>query len=185
MTYAKRVLVVICCLAIVGVASGCDKEKATDGEATATAPKEEAKDKEASAPEDKAEKQGGSPTTLEELPEGVNAVQNEMRLLNTAMQNTLTLIANNQLEGIPAQIKKVHPARQLTAKAIEKGVYKTPVNADQMDKFVELDNKFHDDLKGLLKASKTDDLKMATDKYGDLVQGCTNCHTQFRFEQPE
>ncbi|MFW6053938.1 MAG: cytochrome c [Persicimonas sp.] len=104
-----------------------------------------------------------------------------MQLLDEAMRTTLTLIANDQLEGIPAQIKKVHPARQLTQKAIEKGVYETPQNPEKIDDFVALDDDFHDDLKGLLKASKTDDLQMATDKFGDLMQGCTDCHTQYRF----
>jgi len=122
------------------------------------------------------------PTSLDELPEDVNAVQNEMQLLNTAMQNTLTLIANDALEGIPAQIKKVHPARQLTAKALEQGRYEPPVNADNMERFKELDAQFHRDLKGLLKASKEDDLQGATEQYGKLVNGCTNCHTQFRFK---
>ena len=102
------------------------------------------------------------PTSLDELPEDVNAVQNEMQLLNTAMQNTLTLIANDALGGIPAQIKKVHPARQLTAKALEQGRYEPPVNADNMERFKELDAQFHRDLKGLLKASKEDDLQGAS-----------------------
>ena len=122
------------------------------------------------------------PTSLDELPEDLNAVQNEMQLLNTAMQNTLTLIANDALGGIPAQIKKVHPARQLTAKALEQGRYEPPVNADNMERFKELDAQFHRDLKGLLKASKEDDLQGATEQYGKLVNGCTNCHTQFRFK---
>ncbi len=104
-----------------------------------------------------------------------------MRLLNPAMQQILTLIANDNLEGIPAQIKTVHPARQLTIKAVETGQYEPPVNADKMEEFEELDNQFHDNLKFLIAASKKDDLQAATDSYTELVQGCTNCHTKFRF----
>ncbi len=191
--YGKKTLFIICVLALAWV-SACDKtDNAETGEqAEATAPDEQAEDEQAqddehaadehAADEKAADKQvGQSPTSLDELPEGVNAVQNEMRLLDEAMRTTLTLIANDQLEGIPAQIKKVHPARQLTQKAIEKGVYKTPKNPEKIDDFVALDDDFHDDLKGLLKASKTDDLQMATDKFGDLMQGCTDCHTQYRF----
>lgn len=121
------------------------------------------------------------PKTLADLPPGTNAVQNEMRLLNTAMQNTLTLIANNQLDGVQAQILTVHPARELTAKALEQGAYKPPKNPDKLDEFVKTDEEFHDKLVVLLKASKANDLPAATTAYTDLVQGCTSCHQTFRF----
>jgi hypothetical protein len=122
------------------------------------------------------------PRSLDELPEGVNAVHHEIQLLNTAMHNTLTLIANDQLEAIPGQIKDVHPARQLTQKAIETGQYEPPVNADDMEGFAKMDEAFHEDLRGLLKAAKDDDLEEATTRYRDLVQGCTDCHTKYRCE---
>jgi hypothetical protein len=188
--FAKRWLLVGCVLAVAWM-SACDKSEPTheDEHAEASAPDEHADDNEHAGDEhahdDPVEGEqaqvGQSPTSLDELPEGVNVVQNEMRLLDEAMRTTLTLIANDQLDGIPAQIKKVHPARQLTEEAIEKGLYQTPKNPDKVDEFVALDNEFHDDLKGLLKASKSDDLQMATEKFGDLVQGCTTCHTQYRF----
>ena len=125
---------------------------------------------------------GGTPTSLGDLPEGTNAVQNEMQKLDEAMKVILTLIANDELQGIPPQLKKVHPARQLTMKAVEQGKYKPPKNADNMDEFKKLDDEFHKDLQDLLEASKNDDLQAATDAYSELVQGCTNCHTKFRFE---
>lgn len=124
---------------------------------------------------------GNAPTSLDELPEDVNAVQHEMRLLDEAMRTTLTLIANDQLEGIPDQIQTVHPAREITMEALEKGEYELPKNADRMEEFEALDEAFHDDLKALLEASREDDLEGATDAYGDIVQGCTNCHTEYRF----
>ena len=175
--------------AVALAAVACDKQSPDDepkAEARETAqreaPAEPGADDESGDESDETPESDGPPTSLDELPDGVNAVQHEMRLLNTAMQNTLTLIANDNLEAIPGQIKKVHPARQLTMKALEQGKYEPPVNADQMDEFGELDEQFHQDLKGLLKASKEDDLKGATEQYGKLVSGCTNCHTQFRFE---
>jgi hypothetical protein len=200
--FTKTILLVTCVLALVSV-SACDKSNHGHDEehAEASAPEEHAADEHAAdehaadehaadehaadehaADEHAADEQvGQSPTSLDELPEGVNVVQNEMQLLTEAMQTTLVLIANDQLEGIPAQIKKVHPAKVLTHKAIKKGVYAPPKNAEKIDEFVALDDAFHDDLRGLLEASKKDDLQMATDKYGDLVQGCTSCHTKFRY----
>ena len=187
---ARSSLIALCCLALLGLVSSCQKQQSEQTEASANAPdkakkgaKDEAPPAKKSAEKAPAAQPAGSPKTLEDLPEGVNVLQNEMQLLNSAMQTSLTLIANDNLEGIPAQIKKVHPARQLTMKAVKAGKYEPPQNPDKMDEFEKLDDAFHEDLKGLLKASKQDDLQMATDKYKDLVQGCTNCHTKFRFEQ--
>ncbi|MGM0558762.1 MAG: cytochrome c [Myxococcota bacterium] len=166
---------------------GCEKQSQTPS-AESNAPSASADEAREPGPEgEPAEesKSAGPPKTLDDLPEGVNAVQNEMQLLNAAMQQILTLIANDNLEGVPAQIKTVHPARQLTMKAVEKGQYEPPVNADNMEEFEELDDQFHDDLKALIAASKKDDLQAATDSYTELVQGCTNCHTQFRFAPGE
>lgn len=126
--------------------------------------------------------ESGPPESLDELPEGVNAAQYEMQLLDEAMRNTLTLIANDELGKIPGEIKKVHPARQLTEKALNEGKYRPPQNPDKMEAFAEQDAQFHEDLKGLLKAAKKDDLQKATEQYGKLVSGCTDCHTKFRFK---
>lgn len=178
----RRVLAVSALIFSVGLSLGCErKAEKSEAEAESPAPAAEQESQEPKEKTEETTEPAGPPKTLEELPEGVNAVQNEMRLLNTAMRNVLTLIANDQLDGIPKEIKKVHPARQLTMKAVKKGVYEPPVNAEKMDEFKQLDDEFHKSLKGLLKASKNDDLQAATDHYSDLVQGCTDCHTKFRF----
>ena len=128
-----------------------------------------------------AEPAGEAPTSLAELPEGTNAVQHEMRLLDDAMRITLTLLANGELAGIPAQIQRVHPARQITEEAIAAGAYTPPKRADDLAEFQALDDAFHDDLKVLLQAAGRDDLEAATEAYADLVRGCTSCHQAFRF----
>lgn len=177
-----------CVAVLLLAAAGCDRQGSAEQSKAETPekPKKEARGQAAGDQNGDQEKEGdkesGPPKTLEELPEGVNVLQHEMQLLNTAMRNTLTLIANDSLQGIPAQIKKVHPARQLTKEALEKGKYEPPVNADDMETFAQLDARFHQDLKAMIKAAKNDDLEKTTDKYTDLIDGCTNCHTQFRFK---
>lgn len=115
------------------------------------------------------------------LPVGVNAVQNEMRELSTAMNEILLAVANNNLKVIPESIHRVHSARQLTEAAIESGHYKLPKNSDKMAAFIKEDDAFHEELVALMKASKTNDLNAATKQVGRLVNGCTSCHTQYRF----
>lgn len=181
-----KVITVATAGALLLAAIACDRtspEAESEAEAPETekeAPARPGADEESDNTDEPSE--SGPPESLDELPEGVNAAQYEMRLLNEAMRNTLTLIANDTLEGIPAEIKKVHPARQLTEKALEQGKYAPPKNADKMEAFAEQDDQFHGDLKGLLKAAEQDDLEKATEQYGKLVEGCTSCHTEFRFD---
>lgn len=121
------------------------------------------------------------PTSLDELPDGLNVVQHEMLLLNDAMIGVFSLIINNKLEDVPARIHSVHSARELTHSAVTGGQYKPPKNSEDIHGFEKLDQAFHADLVELVKASKQDDLKLATEKYADVMQGCTNCHTQYRY----
>ncbi len=121
------------------------------------------------------------PDSLDDLPPGVNVVQFEMRLLTEGMQNILRLIADDRLDEIPDQIRQVHPAYELTHQALEEGSYAPPVNSEQIEEFIAMDDEFHDILRALVAASREGDLQGATDRYSDLVQGCTSCHGQFRF----
>lgn len=115
------------------------------------------------------------------LPPGVNAVQNEMRELSAAMNEIMLAVANNNLKAIPESIHRVHAARQLTEEAIASGRYKLPKNSDKMAAFIKEDDAFHEELVALVKASKTNDLNAATKQVGRLMNGCTSCHTQYRF----
>lgn len=122
-----------------------------------------------------------TPESIEDLPEGINVVEHEMLLLNNAMIGVFSLIIANQLENIPATIYSVHDARDLTERTLAAGKYKTPKNSDDLDGFMKLDEAFHDDLVELVNAAKKDDLKLTTEKYADVIQGCTDCHTQYRY----
>lgn len=113
------------------------------------------------------------------LPVGVNAVQNEMRLLTDAMVVIMNAVANNQLKAIPPAIQTVHKARQLTEQALESGTYK--LAKGDLEAFIREDEAFHDELVVLMGAVKKNDLKVATRQVGVLMNNCTSCHTQYRF----
>lgn len=188
--YINRITILVTTVPLILAIGGCEKQTADD---VTDEPATTIENNQPDSPEQpvgqkatEGQKEGSPPpklpTSLDDLPDDTNAVQNEMQLLNPAMQNTLTLIANDTLEGIPGEIKNLHQARRLTEEAIKQGRYEPPVNADKMDEFKKLDEAFHRDLKGLLKAAKNDDLERATTQYGKLVNGCTECHTKFRFQ---
>lgn len=119
-------------------------------------------------------------TLKEEVAPTPNPVQNEMRLLNAAMQRSLTLLANGDLKDIPPAIFSVHGARDLTEKAIHAGSYKPPANSDDIAGFVATDRAFHDQLVQLVQAAKRGDRKAATAAYAEVVIGCTHCHQRYR-----
>lgn len=110
-----------------------------------------------------------------------NVVQNEMRILNDAVRDSVTAIAYNRLDAIEPAIHKVHAARELTEQALESGTYKLPKHADQLEAFKAQDEAFHRELVKLLKAAKANDLVATTTQLGVVLEGCTGCHTRYRF----
>ncbi len=116
-----------------------------------------------------------------ELPPGTNPVQLEMRVLHEATRDWVTAVANNTLEAIPASIEKIHHARGVTEQALEKGEYKPPKNPDALEDFKRQDEAFHGELAKLRQASQAKDLPGTTRQLGAVLDGCTSCHTKYRF----
>lgn len=103
-----------------------------------------------------------------------------MRLLEEAMHTAVTAIANDQLATITPAIHRVHEAKQGTEKAIATHQWQPPKGADQIARFVELDEAFHGDLVRLVKAAGANDLEAAADALGAVMKGCGGCHRTFR-----
>ena len=116
----------------------------------------------------------------EKLPPGVNAVQNEMRLLHEAMRDTVSAIALGKLSTIPERLHAVHAARELTEKAVESGAYVLPKNANQLEAFKSLDESFHTELEKLVAAATANDAAATATALGDVMGRCEGCHAQFR-----
>ncbi len=106
-----------------------------------------------------------------------------MRLLNEAMRDWVTAVAQNSLAAIPAGISRVHAAREVTDSALKRGEYVPPKGGKPaLAAFIEQDEAFHDELVTLLRAARANDLEAATRQLGVVMQGCTSCHTAFRFD---
>ena len=118
-----------------------------------------------------------SPT---ELPEGVNAVQNEMRLLHEAMRDSVTAVANDDLAAIPHALHRVHQARGLTESDIHDASYRPPRNPEQIEAFLAMDQAFHHELELLVGAAQSNDSAATGRQLGVVVSQCNGCHSQFR-----
>ncbi len=114
-------------------------------------------------------------------PVEANPVKSEMRVLHEATKGWVTAIANNNLAAIPEGIKEVHGAREITEKALKSGRYHPPKNSADIDQFEKQDAEFHGRLVELMNAAKARDLPGATRELGRVLEGCTDCHTKFRF----
>jgi hypothetical protein len=158
----KAVLSGIAAVAVAAaLVAGCEQDCPTAA-ATATAP---------------------PPASPEHLPQGVNAVQNEMRLLHEALRDTVSAIALDTLSTIPERLDAVHRARELTEHAIESGTYKLSRNGDQLEAFEALDESFHTELEKLTAAAKANDPNATSTALGTVMGRCAGCHAQFRAPQ--
>ena len=110
-----------------------------------------------------------------------NAVQKEMQALHQLVVTALVAIENDALATIPAAIHQVHEAKGETEKAITTGAWKPPRADATVSDFVKTDEAFHGELVKLLQASKKNDLAATTRQLGAVLEGCTSCHTRFRF----
>ncbi|MEP6861228.1 MAG: cytochrome c [Deltaproteobacteria bacterium] len=120
------------------------------------------------------------PASPDHLPPGVNAVQNEMRLLHEAMRATVSAIALDTLSTIPERLDAVHRARELTEHAVESGTYKLSRNGDQLEAFKALDESFHTELEKLDAAARANDPVATSTALGTVMGRCEGCHAQFR-----
>jgi len=116
----------------------------------------------------------------DQVPAGVTAVQNEMRLLHEAMRNCVTAVAYGTLDSIPENLHAVHRARELTEKALESGEYKLPKSPEKLASFKELDEQFHGELENLVAAARSKDGTATGRQVGVVLSKCSSCHTQFK-----
>lgn len=116
-----------------------------------------------------------SPTAL---PEGVNAVQNEMRLLNHAFHQSITAAALGDVSIVPGLFHEVHQARALTDKALADGAWR-PAKGD-LAGFTAMDQAFHGDLEKLVQAALHNDATAVVDQLDRMLPSCIACHTAHR-----
>lgn len=114
------------------------------------------------------------------VPEGLNAAQNEMLLLEQAMHVTVTGVARGDTAEVPEAFHRVHQARALTVEAVEAGRWKPPLHADQLPAFEAMDGAFHDDVEALVTAAAANDVAATARQAGALLVQCAACHAQFR-----
>jgi cytochrome c556 len=122
-----------------------------------------------------------APAASSNRPESAsNQVQDEMRLLVSALETAVRGIAAGDVRPVEQALHRVHAAKEMTEAAIERGSYRLPKNADRVGRFRELDETFHQKLEDLAVASRANDVSRAARAVGDVLGACHGCHTEFR-----
>jgi len=111
---------------------------------------------------------------------GANALQNEMRLLTTALEATVRGIGAGDVRAAEHELHGVHAAKDATEAAIHGGSYRLAKNPERLDRFHELDEAFHRDLEALANASHRNDVAATAEALGVVMRGCHGCHAEFR-----
>lgn len=111
---------------------------------------------------------------------GGNPVQNEMRLLSSALEGAVRRIGQGDVRPVEHDLHRVHAAKEATEKALRGGQYRLPKNPEQVVRFQALDEAFHGELERLVHASRQNDVDAAAKALGVLIQSCPTCHSQFR-----
>lgn len=109
-----------------------------------------------------------------------NVVQTEMRMLQQVLEATVRGIGAMDVRGIDEQLHALHGAKEATTAAVKSGAYKLPKNAENVAAFEQMDEAFHKDLVGLVKASRANDVPAAAEALGQIVRSCNGCHAMFR-----
>ncbi|HEY6036633.1 MAG TPA: cytochrome c [Kofleriaceae bacterium] len=125
------------------------------------------------------------PASPDRVPAGINAVQNEMRLLHAALRDAVSALALGTLSTIPERLHAVHRARELTEHAVESGAYTLAKNPDQRATFEALDASFHGELEKLEAAASANDPVATGAALGAVMGRCEGCHTLFRAASPK
>jgi len=103
-----------------------------------------------------------------------------MRMLTSILEATVRAIGARDVRPIEHELHRLHAAKEATTAALRDGSYKLPMNPEQVDAFVAMDEAFHQHLGALVSASRANDIPRAADALGAIVRSCEGCHAMFR-----
>lgn len=109
-----------------------------------------------------------------------NPVQAEMRLLSEALAGAVHAVGRGDVRGVEHDLHRVHGAKEATEAAVKSGKWAPPKNADELERFRELDRAFHDELEKIVAASRANDVAGVAAGTGRALSACQGCHSDFR-----
>lgn len=109
-----------------------------------------------------------------------NVVQAEMQMLTTVMEDAVRAVGNGDVSQIGRALHALHAAKASTEAAVKNGSYAPPRNGDRISTFLAMDDDFHDLLRAMVAASRTNDVPAMAQAVGETIKACHSCHALFR-----
>ncbi|KJU85136.1 Cytochrome c, class II [Candidatus Magnetobacterium bavaricum] len=104
----------------------------------------------------------------------------EMVKLNSAFTEIVSGVALGDAERVHKALQPLHGTLEKTHEGIKSGSVDIPKNKHNVQEFVGLDRKFHQDLDKLAKAATENNHAVMLKLTKRLLDGCVNCHQKFR-----
>lgn len=143
------------------LAAGCTSEDRSQGPVEAVETREDPAPGEPSDPE-------------------LNVVQIEMQLLTTVLENAVRGVGEGDVSHIAHELHQLHEAKEATEAAVKDGSYILPKNSEQVSTFLTMDEVFHGQLEGMVRASRANDVPAMALAIGRTLNSCSSCHALFR-----
>jgi len=109
-----------------------------------------------------------------------NPLVEEMIILDNAFREVVSAVAMGDGERVHKALHAMHGTMEKTHKGVHEGKVKIPKNADREKEFMQMDSEFHEDIEGLAEAGKIKDQEKMLALTKKLLEGCVNCHRDFR-----
>ena len=113
--------------------------------------------------------------------QGVNLVKEEMIALDFAFKKIIDAVVLDNMKIIKPALQDLHEAREEVEKAVKAGQKITlQKNQDKLKEFVELDDKFHEEMEVLTKAAEEGNKNLVLKQTHRLLDACVVCHEGFK-----
>jgi len=115
-----------------------------------------------------------------EMLSGPNPLISEMLILDHAFQQVVSAVALGEGANVEKALEMMHGTMEKTHEGVHEGTVGIPQNAQWQEKFVEMDKEFHLNLERLAEAGSSNDQGKMLSLTKTLLEGCVNCHRDFR-----
>ncbi|MFA6056492.1 MAG: hypothetical protein WC769_14090 [Thermodesulfovibrionales bacterium] len=115
-----------------------------------------------------------------ETASGTNPLIEEMIILDNVFREVVSAVAIGDGERVHKSLHAMHGTMEKTHEGVHEGKVKIPKNADRQTEFVDMDKEFHLNLERLAEAGQKNDQAKMLSLTRTLLEGCVNCHRDFR-----
>lgn len=113
-------------------------------------------------------------------PSAASPLLEEMTALDAAFREIVSAVALNDTEKVHGAIESLHGAMEKTHEGMHAGTVTLPKNAARSKEFIERDEKFHEKLDALDRATRRNNQREMLRITKQLLDGCVQCHQTFR-----